>query len=188
MANQSFDSNSCEYVKLMAAVRDQGCHQSFRLLVDQWKQPIARLCYKMTFSWDEAEDLTQDIFLRLFKNRLRYKETAKFSTFIWQVTINRCRDYLKSREYQQRQNQTTLIDQPHATTVDHRWNEQAELVRTALAGLPMIYREVLVLRHYENLKFNEIANVLSVPKGTVASRMSKALKLLSEQLIVITNN
>lgn len=169
--------------QLMISVRDQRCVRSFELLVDRWREPIARLCNRMVFSWDDAEDMTQEVFSRLFQSRERYRATAKFSTFLWQIAINRCRDFLRSTE-RRKQKQAQLIETKIGELNSaHRADDTTDRVRDALAELNPIYREVLVLRHYENLKFNQIATVLEIPFGTVASRMSKALKLLGEQLV-----
>lgn len=168
--------------QLMVLVRDERCVRSFEVLVDRWREPIVRLCYRMVYSWDDAEDMTQEVFSRLFQNRIRYKSSAQFSTYIWKIAINRCRDFHRAAERMNKR-QRELIE---STTSQHRLfapaDDTEDRVRVALNKLPPMFREVLILRHYQNLKFKQISDVLEIPFGTVASRMSKALKLLGEQL------
>lgn len=173
--------------QLMESVRDGRCIRSFETLVERWREPIVKLCCRMIFSWDDAEDLTQDVFARLFQSRERYLSSAKFSTFLWKIAINRCRDFQRSALRAERRQQH-IIDsrvrelQSEASQSAERGDDALDHVRTALSQLEPIYREVLVLRHFEDLKYHQIADVLEVPFGTVASRMSKALKLMSQQL------
>jgi RNA polymerase sigma-70 factor (ECF subfamily) len=167
--------------QLMESVRDDGCPKSFETLVERWRQPIFRLCYRMIFSREDAEDITQDVFARLFQNRLRYKPTAQFKTYLWSIAINRCRDFLRSTKRQNQRLQELTELRLHDSAADANPND-LERVRVALARLSPIYREVVVLRHYEELKFVEIAELLQIPVGTVASRMSKALKLVGDRL------
>ncbi len=168
--------------QLMVAVREERCVRSFEVLVNRWREPIARLCYRMVFSWDDAEDMTQEVFARLFQSRQRYQTTAQFSTFLWRIAINRCRDFTRSAERKKMKQQEIFETKRSELKSVGKSDETTDRVRAALAQLTPMYREVLILRHYESLKFNQIAHVLQIPFGTVASRMSKALRLLGEQL------
>jgi RNA polymerase sigma-70 factor (ECF subfamily) len=147
----------------------------------------------MTGDAHRAEDLKQDTFVRLFEKRQQYRPQARFSTYLWRIALNLCYDELRRL---QRRGECSLEDEtgepgswlneaisqeppPDASLVDA---EQAAQVREALMALPEIYRTVLVLRHYENLKLREIAEVLEIPEGTVNSRMAEALSQLTRLL------
>lgn len=167
--------------------------QAFARLVARWEKPIQRLCARMTGDPHRAEDLTQTAFTRVFARRANWEASGKFSTFLWQIALNLCYDDLRQTH---RRGECSLDDlevgvhagcerfiteepSPHAQA-DER--ERGEFVRDALLKLSPHYREVVVLRHYEALKFHEIAEVLDIPEGTVKSRMSEALTQLNRLL------
>ena len=159
---------------------------AFGLLVRRWEGPIQRLCERMTGDAHAAQDLAQETFVRVFSRRKEYQAEGKFSTWLWRIALNLCYDELRRR--QRRETNTfeneggeplavleafTAADSAPDKALAER--ERSGLVRRALDELPEIYRTVLVLRHYEDLKFREIADVLGVPEGTVKSRMTEAL-------------
>lgn len=159
---------------------------AFAVLVRRWEGTIRRLCERMTGDAHAAEDLTQETFVRVFARRKEYQASGKFSTWLWRIALNLCYDELRRR---QRREKTifseesgerlaalqafTAADAAPDESLAER--ERSGMVQRALDELPEIYRAVLVLRHYEDLKFREIAEVLGVPEGTVKSRMAEAL-------------
>lgn len=166
---------------------------AFAQLVRRWEAPIQRLCTRMLGDAHRAEDLTQDAFARLFAKRKEYQPTGKFSTFLWRIALNLCYDELRRLK---RRGESPLDDiefpegnelpslqhsdpAPDAAMIER---EKEEIVRNAVLQLSEAYRSVIVLRHYENLKFREIAEVLDVPEGTVKSRMAEALTQLQRKL------
>ncbi len=167
-------------------------HGTFARLVKRWEEPIRRLCTRMTGDAHRGEDLKQETFARLFDKRKDYQPGGRFSTYLWRIALNLCHDELRR---QQRRQEFRLdgegggdggLEEPAdaSPTPDARAAEQeeGELVRQALVRLPEIYRAVLVLRHYEDLKLAQIAEVLDIPEGTVNSRMAEALARLTRLL------
>ena len=182
----------------MWRVQTQDDHRAFGLLVQRWEGPIHDLCTRMTGDAHRAEDLKQETFGRAFDRRASYKPGSRFSTWLWRIGLNLCYDELRRRA---RRRESPLEDEdaeairvvgaheaedlaPDSLLAAQ---EEAALVRRALMELPEKYRSVLVLRHYQNLKLREIAEVLEIPEGTVNSRMAEALtqltRLLEPQLI-----
>ncbi len=177
----------------MWLVKTRNDHQAFARLVRRWEGPIRRLCARMTGDPDRGEDLKQEIFIRLFEKRSDYQPTARFSTYLWRMALNRCYDELRRQKRQRAfmseaddaENGPGIEDKPseapgpdaHAAAAD-----EGGLVREALLQLPEIYRAVVVLRHYEGLKLSKIAEVLEIPEGTVNSRMAEALSRLGRLL------
>ncbi len=177
----------------MMRVKEKGDHAAFALLVNRWQGPITRLCVRMMTDQQRGEDLAQETFSRLFQKRATYQPTGKFSTYLWRVAMNLCYDELRHRKRQwerefesldqdgrERQDRLAVDDCTPLDEAAH--NEEADLVRAAVAKLPEAYRSVLVLRHYEGLKLREIAEVLDIPAGTVNSRMAEALSRLARLL------
>lgn len=177
----------------MWRVQMQDDTEAFALLVRRWEQPIQRLCARMTGDVHRAEDLAQEAFAKLFMRRKSYQAKGRFSTFLWRVALNLCYDELR-RVRRRAESSLDFEDDdplgpagpfedrdpaPDTTLMKH---EQAELIRGALLQLSETHRSVLIMRHYEQLKFREIAEVLEIPEGTVKSRMAEALAQLSQRL------
>lgn len=179
----------------MWRVKMSGDPQEFARLVSRWEGPIWRLCTRLTGDPARGEELKQETFLRLFQSRNEYQPSARFSTLLWRIALNLCRDEFRRQERRRQffgASGNAAIDDceaagepvseapgPDATVVRL---EEGELVRQAVLRLPEIYRTVIVLRHYEDLKLAQIAEILQVPEGTVNSRMAEALTRLSRAL------
>ena len=177
----------------MWRVQRQDDEHAFAQLVRRWQGPLQRVCIRMLGDEHLGSDLAQETFVRLFAKRNEYQPDATFSTWAWRIALNLCYDELRRRT---RRNEASL-DETCSETIgiletfaaadpapDQAlcMREQSGSVRDALMHLPEIYRTVLILRHYEDLKFRQIADVLGVPEGTVKSRMSEALTQLGRLL------
>jgi RNA polymerase sigma-70 factor (ECF subfamily) len=177
--------------QLMWRVKLQDDAEAFASLMSRWQKPIENLCIRMTGDLHRAEDLAQSAFAKIFARRADWEPTGKFSTFLWRVALNLCHDELRrtkrrgecSLDALEGDSQPDFIaseDPAPDEQADSR--ERAELVRNALLKLATHYREVVVLRHYEGLKFHEIGEVLAIPEGTAKSRMAEALTQLNRLL------
>jgi len=177
----------------MCQVKLHNDHRAFGRLLERWEAPILRLCARMTGDIHRAEDLKQEAFSRVFEKRTEYDGEARFSTWLWRIALNVCYDELRRVE-RRRRFFSESVEAPHdgpleqfaddapAPDVRTAQLDEGELVRQALLQLPDIYRSVLVLRHYENLKLAKIAEILGIPEGTVNSRMAEALARLGRLL------
>ncbi|MBU6401917.1 MAG: RNA polymerase sigma factor [Verrucomicrobia bacterium] len=177
----------------MWRVQTQDDPHAFARLVERWQGPIRNLCARMTGDLHRGEDLAQEAFARVFARRKDYRPAGKFSTYLWRIALNLCYDELrrvKRRDLVPFETdgeqaggalKEVVADEPGP---DCRMMEaeRAELVRQALLKLPENHRTVVVLRHYEGLKFREIADVLAIPEGTVKSRMAEGLSQLGRWL------
>jgi RNA polymerase sigma-70 factor (ECF subfamily) len=175
----------------MWRVQTEDDHGAFGLLVERWREKIRALCIRMTGDVPLGEDLAQEVFARVFEKRREFKGASKFSTWLWRIAVNRCYDEMRrpvnraNTESLDDENATVVLDivmEARTPREELAAREEAEMVRRALMQLPKNYRAVLVLRHYENLKLREIAEVLEVPEGTVSSRMAEALVQLTRLL------
>jgi len=167
----------------MWRVQQHADEDAFAQLVHRWEQPIRNLCVRMTGDLHKGQDLTQEAFVRVFEKRQLYQPDAKFSTWLWRIALNLCYDEQRRIK---RRSETAMENAEGETVIElvadddspveqAEAGERAAMVRQALLKLPETYRTVLVLRHYEGLKFREIADVLDIPEGTVKSRMVEAL-------------
>jgi RNA polymerase sigma-70 factor (ECF subfamily) len=172
----------------MLRVQRQNDPRAFALLVRRWQGRVQRLCARLTGDVHRGEDLAQEVFMRVFAHRNDYRGEASFATYLRRIALNACYD--EQRRLKRRKENALTHNNTDSTcnaaleactlspemVVAER--ERAELVRKALFRLPESYRQVVILRHYEGLRFREIAEVLDVPQGTIQSRMAEALTQL----------
>lgn len=177
----------------MNRVREDGDEQAFAQLVRRWEEPIQRLCTRMIGDHHRGEDLAQDTFIRVFARRKEYQPSGRFSSWLWRIALNLCHDELRRRHRHAEapmdedvtvdENDWSMLSSMAAAPDEAAANrDMGDIIRHALDRLSEPYRTVLVLRHYENLKFHQIAEVLEIPEGTVKSRMAKALNRMHRLL------
>lgn len=179
--------------QMMQRVVKDDDEAAFATLMRRWEGPIQRLCTQMTGDTHHAEDLAQETFTRAFLRRKDYQATGKVSTWLWRIALNLCYNELRRRRRRPEMSLDAPVEEstPFSETLagpeagpdqSLEVKEHGELVRQALLQLSEPHRAVLVLRHYQDLKFREIAAVLEIPEGTVKSRMGEALTALNRKL------
>jgi RNA polymerase sigma-70 factor, ECF subfamily len=156
---------------------------AFADLTRRWQQPMARFLSRLIGQPEQVADLCQDVFLRLYLNGPRYRENGTFSTWLYQIALNAARDAGRRAK---RAPVPLGNHEPAASTPDGSAQcEQQELtaiVRRALADLSESLRQVLVLRHYEDMSFEQMGKVLDTPASTLKSRFAIALGILRGRL------
>jgi RNA polymerase sigma-70 factor (ECF subfamily) len=146
---------------------------SFEEIVRRWQGRVGRLLARLAGP-SAAPDLCQEVFLRLYGAGARYREEGAFATWIYRIALNVARDAgRRHRDWAALGNHEPLDDTAPYDALCRR--ETVELVTRALEQLPEALREVLVLRHYEGLSFEEIARLTRVPASTLKSRFAVAL-------------
>lgn len=178
---------------LILALR-AGDTESLGVLVGRWEQPLFRFVYRMLPRRDDALDVCQETFLRVLDKAERYRAGSRFSTWMYQIALNLCRDRARKRRRWGRILAEDLevddrtpamigtaghVEDPAAAAERH---ELSGAVAAALERIPTEQREVLVMKEFEGLKFREIAAILNCPESTVKSRMYYGLNGLREQL------
>ena len=177
----------------MWRVRTDDDPQAFAQLVERWQRPIQGLCTRMIGDPHRGEDLAQETFARLFARRKNYEPTGKFSTFLWRMALNICYDELRKLKRRGEFSLDSRADDDDSSPFDLEADgpgpdsqlvedERADAVRRALVQLAEPYRVVVVLRHYEGLKFREIGDVLGIPEGTVKMKLHYAVRALHRRL------
>jgi RNA polymerase sigma-70 factor (ECF subfamily) len=153
---------------------------SFEEIVRRWQGRVGRLLLRLAGS-SAAPDLCQEVFLRLYTAGARYREEGAFATWVYRITLNVARDAGRRRRdgMPLRNHEPLDHSAPHDALCRH---EAVELVTRALAQLPGPLREVLVLRHYEGMSFEDIARLTGTPASTLKSRFALALIRLRVRL------
>jgi RNA polymerase sigma-70 factor (ECF subfamily) len=151
-------------------------------IVMRYKDAVFGLCLGFLRNRADAEDITHDAFIRAYVNLRRYNLERKFSTWVFTIAANLCRNRLRYR----RNHPVMELDfelegsADPARTVARE--ERQVRVRTALNSLPYAYRTPLVLRFYNDLSYKEIGDILAIPEGTVKTRIHRGKAVLKEML------
>jgi RNA polymerase sigma-70 factor (ECF subfamily) len=164
---------------------------SFNQLVLRWERPIYALAYRVIGREDDARDVCQETFLRAFRALGGFKGQAKFSSWLYRITLNLCRDWIRRQRRQpvaQAPEGVDLLDLATETTPAESIEDlvaRRELslaVQRAMAVLPEEQRTAIILKEYHGLTFQEIADLLDCPLSTVKTRLYQGLTVLRRQL------
>ena len=167
----------------------KGDQVAWEQIVRQHWRKVFNLAYKFVGRHDEAEDLTQDIFLKIFKALHTFDRRANFQTWLISISRNLCIDHYRSVR-KERETMARDVDASELTPVSrergpHTQLEQRDLkhlIRLALAELPPTLRQAVVLRDLQEFSYQEIADQLGLPEGTVKSRINRGRLELARQL------
>jgi len=191
----SMEGGSAEEASLVNACK-AGDQSAFNLLVWRWERPLFNFTYKYVGDAQLAQDLVQETFVRVLRSIERYEHRGAFSTWLYQIAVNLCRDHFRKKklpmvslhDYYTTSSGDRVYVQDRVEDEDARSDEamaasrREEMVRRLLAGLPEEQRVVILMKEYQALKFREIAEVLDLPEGTVKARLYRGLRTMREQL------
>jgi RNA polymerase sigma-70 factor (ECF subfamily) len=165
---------------------------SFSELVSRWERPIHALAYRTLGREEDARDVVQEAFLRAYRGLKGFKGQAKFSSWLYRITLNLCRDWIR------RERRTPIVATPEGTDAvdlaDQRMTpaesvedlvarrEMSAAVAKAMAELPEDQRTAIMLKEYHGLTFQEIAEMLDCPLSTVKTRLYQGLSVLRRRL------
>ncbi len=170
-------------VNLVARAR-QGDEAAFEQLVRRHQRYVFNVAYRVLGDYAEAEDMTQEAFVRAWRGLPGFKGQAQFTTWLYRIVHNLCLNRLPRlrRELLQTEPLEEVLASPAPSLPDHfEAQEQAAFLRAELARLPEKYRLVLTLRYLQHLSYAEIAAALNVPMGTVKTHIHRARRLLMER-------
>jgi RNA polymerase sigma-70 factor (ECF subfamily) len=159
----------------------RGDPAAFAALVRRWQQPLARFLAAMVGQTDLVADLCQEVFLRVFLARSRYRETGAFSSWLYRIARNVARDAVRRRRSEAKRlgNQELKAMTPEARCEQQ---ELAQAIAGVLGELPWEVREVVVLRHYQEMNFKDIAQLTGVPASTLRCRFEVGMGRLRARL------
>lgn len=159
-----------------------GDRTAFEEIVRAWEGPVGRFVYRMTFDVHTTADILQDVFLRLFRAGANYRDGGQFKAWLYRIALNLCRDHARSQARKPVVPLTATLDPADERDDPRELQDTTEAVAAAVAGLPPHLREVVVLRHYEDLSFEAMGRLLGVPATTLKSRFAVAMKELEATL------
>jgi RNA polymerase sigma-70 factor (ECF subfamily) len=164
----------------------QGDSRAFDRLVDEYGKKIYNTAYKYLGNYNDAGEIAQEVFIKVYKAIKDFKEESLFSTWIYRIAVNVCMDELRKRK----NSRTLSMDEIIYTEdgeVRMQWSDKSEgpeaavvkkelrtAVHSAIRELNEDYRIVIILREFNGLSYEEIGKVLNCPTGTVKSRINRA--------------
>lgn len=169
----------------------KGDSDKYAILIDRYSGKLFSTAYNYTHNHEEARDLVQDILIKAFNSLESYKEQAKFSTWLYRIAVNRCIDWSRKGRskvinlactYEEDNIFDTLVVETDGPEEAILRQENKELIRSALGTLPEIYKTVLILFYFEELKVQEICSILDCPKRTVETRLYRGKNILKATL------
>lgn len=175
----------------LVAAFQGGDWSAFDVLVARWERKIRGAIFRILGSEEEARDLCQEAFLKAFRSLGSFKGEARFSSWLYQIALNLCRDRMRRKKGRTMVSLDDLEDGtepptralPPPSALDLVLaRDLSRTVAAAVAGLPDDQREVIVLKEYQGLTFLEIADVLGIPISTVKTRLYRGLVQLRERL------
>ncbi len=175
----------------LVALSVGGDLESFNQLVLRWERPIYALAYRVLGREEDARDIAQETFLRAFRALKGFKGQAKFSSWLYRIALNLCRDWIR------RERRTPVAQAPEGIDLIELAGEDTpsesieetigrhelgRVVGKAMATLPEDQRTAIILKEYHGLTFQEIAELLDCPLSTVKTRLYQGLSVLRRQL------
>jgi RNA polymerase sigma-70 factor (ECF subfamily) len=164
----------------------------FEILVRRYQGRILSHVARMVGSRDDALDLTQEIFLKVFQALDRYNPEFKFSTWLFRISGNAAIDQLRKKRPRTVPLETTDVDgkvsspEYRSSNLDPfgqlRNLQRGDAIAAAIADLPAEFRELITLRHFTGLSYEEIADIKNMPLGTVKNKLFRARAVLKERL------
>lgn len=185
--------------ELMFAFK-RGNRSAFESLVRRHQRGLMNYFFRMLWNRQTSEDLTQEVFVKVFTHVESYQATAKFTTYLYRIARNTWIDHLRRTKHQRRVGSLDATNEDGRSLGDSLAlvtdgpdeelgkRELVERVLNAISSLDEPHREVLVMSEVQGMRYSDIAEALGIPVGTVKSRMFNAMKRLREKLAGLEKN
>jgi len=174
----------------LVAAFQGGEKTAFDLLVGRWERKIQGVIFRVVGGREDARDVAQEVFLKVYRGLADFKKEARFSSWLYQIALNASRDRLRrrrGRSYVSLDEAGEVVELRSASPARSplelvEAQDLSRTVSTAVEALPEEQREVIVLKEFQGLTFVEIADILSVPVSTVKTRLYRGLAELRRRL------
>ena len=192
-AFHSDQDNDLEKIELCQS----GNNEAFSFLVEKYKNLVYKLALRMTGNYHDSEDIAQESFLRAYRSLHQYNPKYSFSSWLYQITLNIIRDRMRKKDYaipfsashpeqdpEETANPVFPGDDALTINPEERQIQQENInnLQSAINILPLPHREIIILRHIQNLSYYEIGRVLNIPVNSVKVRLHRARIQLKDLL------
>lgn len=172
--------NETEDLQLVREVQ-QGSRESFDRLVVRYEKAIFNATYRILRDYEDAKDVTQNVFVKAFENLASFNGNHRFFSWIYRIAVNESINLCKSRKRFEPADDIQ-VEEHNTPEKLLRRTELDGIVQAALMSLAFEYRVVVVLRHFNDCDYREIGEILEIPEKTVKSRLFTARALLRDRL------
>lgn len=162
-------------------------------LISRYQNKVYSTAYSYTRDYEEAKDLTQEIFIKVYNNLGNFQNKAQFSTYLFRIAVNRCIDWTRKKRAKtvsilacQDEENVDIYDfisdygsNPEEILLRQ---ENADIIRAEIDRLPEIYRTVMIMYYFQDFSPQEIADILKVPRKTIDTRLFRARNLIKKRL------
>lgn len=166
-----------------------GDEKAYRSLIRRYKNPVAQVVYRLVKDRSQVEDLTQEVFIKAFQHLQDFDYEHQFASWLFKIANNHCIDYIRKKKLRvysiDEQIQTEdgkmdyeIPDSTYEPDLNILREQKSKLIRQAINSLPDKYREVIVLRHQEELSYEEIAVQTGLPVNTIKVHLFRAREML----------
>lgn len=162
------------------------------MLVERYAPTVFNLAFRMVGERADAQDLAQETFLAAFKALHTFRADARFSTWLYRIAVNKCKDWLRTHRVAQELADSGAGEERVDEAAEYWTPEQvlsqkevADHLERAIHALPALYREAFVLKHVEGLSYEEMSEILGVNRDTLKMRVYKARRQLCQDLSLI---
>ena len=156
---------------------------AFGKLIDKYQKPIYNLGMRMFGNVDDAEDLTQNVFIKSWERLNTYDPKYKFFSWLYRIALNESINLSNREKRKERIEDEEKYGNDCSIDLEVEKNEQSKKIHDSLAEIEINYRIVIILRYYLELSYTEIAELIKIPEKTVKSRLFSARQLLKENLL-----
>lgn len=171
----------------------KGEQKAFETLLNKYRNLVFSIMFKMIRNAQEAEDLTQEAFMKAFSSLATFNDEFAFSTWLMKIASNNCIDFLRKRKLRtysihepvQYKDEKIEIDIPDYDPTPEKTllqSERSRMIEETIQALPERYRYVIILRHKEEKSYEEIAEIMNLPLGTVKAQIFRAREILNKNL------
>lgn len=173
-----------------------GDKSAFDSLVIKYKDKVFNLCYRFLGNHADADDAAQDVFVRVYRSLKGFKFGSAFSTWLYRITVNTCKNKLASRHFKfykanlriddsrdpDGRGAFEIKDNTLSPETQAESSETARMIQEAINSLPDCHKDVVVLCDIEGLSYEEISKIMNIKIGTVKSKLSRAREILRDKL------
>ena len=170
-----------------------GDEKAFKALARRYKNPVAQIVYKLVRDRSQIEDLTQEVFIKAFQHLDDFDYQHQFASWLFKIANNHCIDYIRKKRLrvysideqihtEDGEMEHEIPDSTYEPDLHLLREQKARIIRAAIDSLPKKYREVIVLRHQEELSYEEIAKKTGLPVNTIKVQLFRAREMMYKYL------
>ncbi len=173
--------------EVLITLFQHGEKEVYRILVERYRERIRNLIFSIFHDAEMVDDLAQEIFIKAYEALPTFRLDSSFYTWLYRITVNKCRDEMRRRKVRRFLSFQTLVDEANKEltaklSVPPEERDAKEIVALGLQALPEKFRSAIILKDIDGMSYEEIADVMHCELGTVKSRLSRARSMLRKIL------